>query len=98
MQLKYKAAQPDKGFKKFVGLNFKCSVIRYSVQKSTRDRNGKVVDGRGGMEMKVQWIDAPASCKVVKKGVSTSIVGLIQSFTFEEFHDAYEVVKTERVS
>ena len=40
LQLKYKAAQPDKGFKKFVGLNFKCSVIRYSVQKSTNDRKG----------------------------------------------------------
>ena len=67
-------------------------MIRYSVQKSTKDRKG------GGMEMKVQWIDAPASYKVVKKRMSTSIVGLTQSFTFEEFHNAYEVVKTERVS
>ena len=27
LQLKYKAAQPDKGFKKFVGLNFKSVTV-----------------------------------------------------------------------
>ena len=38
LQVKYKAAQPDKGFKRFVGSNFKCSLLSDPILRAEVDK------------------------------------------------------------
>ena len=93
MTLKFKGNSNQTEFDQFIDKIFKCTVVKFEVQKTKRDKRGVIVEQGGEVVMVVKWEDAPAAYKVKVKGKMTGIVGMEHTFGLEDLKDFYTVVK-----